>query len=97
MKKPPPNLGLRVFAAATAFVGPLCSVQYEHGRLPFFLNDTVHNLWLLVIIAGLCMAVGVVSFIKRARIIGTLCFLSNCAVLGLYGFIAAFFALGYSR
>ena len=97
MAKARANWLLRLITAIAALVGPCAAYRYQHGPLLFFMSSPDYDLWLLVLIAALCMAIGVVAFFKRARIIGVVCILSNSVVFALYGFIAGFFALGGTR
>ena len=82
---------LRLFTAITALVGPAAVIQSEKAHSLFFLDDLgIYELWFVAILAALGVGVGIVSFIRGATIIGTVCILSNTAVLAFYGFIIAY-------
>jgi hypothetical protein len=91
MNKTKPSRGFRVLTAITALVGPAAAIRSEKAPLLFFLNNPViYELWFVAILAALGVGIGIVSFIRGAKIIGAACILSNSAVLALYGFIVAY-------
>jgi hypothetical protein len=91
MNKTKPSRGLRVLTAIAALVGPAAAIRSEKAPLLFFLDDPIiYELWFVAILAALGVGIGIVSFIKGARIIGTVCILGNSMVLALYGLIVAY-------
>jgi hypothetical protein len=97
MNETQPCRGLQVLTGITGLIGPAGAILYETGRFRFFPSELLYDVWLLAIIAALGTGIGIVSCFRGAKIIGMACFFSNCAVLILYGFIAAFFTFGGSR
>lgn len=71
--------------------GPVWSL-YCRDRL--FATASLAEVWLLAVIAAFAVGIGVFAVWRGAKVAGMICFLTNAAVLALYGFIAAFFTLG---
>ena len=97
MSEAPPDRRLSLLSGIGSILGPVGAVLYETGHLRVSPGDPIHDIWLLVAVAGVGAGVGAVAFFRGAKISGLVCFLSNAVVFGLYGFIAAFFASGGSR
>jgi hypothetical protein len=97
MNETRPYRGLQLFAGTTGLIGPAGAILYETGHFRFFPSELLYDVWLLTTIAALGAGIGVVSSFRGAKVIGLACFLSNTAILVLYGFIAAFFTFGGSR
>ena len=83
--------------AVGAAVGPVAVILYETGRLDLFRATPLLNIWLVVICGLLGVAVGVAAVRRRIILAGVICLITNAAVFGLYGFLAAFFSFGGSR
>ena len=90
-------MATKIIVMASCLLGPVSAMLYESGGLRVFPGDVTWGLWLLVAVAAVGTGIGVIGFRRGARIAGAACFLSNVAVLLLYGFIAVFFATGGSR
>ena len=88
---------LRVRTGIVSLVGPASALLYETGHLRVVPSDPTYSVWLVAIIGALGAGTGIAAFVRGARIVGAACLVGNGAVLALYGFIAAFFALGGSR
>ena len=84
-------------AVAGAVVGPVAAWLYEAGFLDLFRALPLLNLWLVVLFAVVGTCVGGASVRQGGGWLGGLCVVMNTAVLGLYGFLASFFAFGGSR
>src|SRR5690242_17426325 len=84
-------------AGLSSFLGPAVAALYETGHLRIFPGAPMRELWLLVIVATFGVGIGALSIWIGSKVAGIVCFLTNAAVLALYGFIAAFFTLGGSR
>ena len=72
-------------------------VLYETGNLDLFRAMPLINIWLVVLLGVVGGIAGVTALRRRMLLLGVVCLVANGAVLGLYGFLAAFFSLGGSR
>ncbi|MGH7265244.1 MAG: hypothetical protein ACREMB_10380, partial [Candidatus Rokuibacteriota bacterium] len=94
---PPAMRPIALAAALASLAGPTGAVLYETGRVPLFGSAPALEPWLVPARAAGGLGVGVLSSYRGARVAGIVCLFTNTAVLALYGFLAAFFALGGSR
>ncbi len=78
-------------------VGPTAVLLYETGRLDFFQAMPLLNVWAVVVCGLIGLGAGAAAVRRRAVLLGIICLVANGAVLGLYGFLAAFFSFGGSR
>ena len=95
MTERPATRRMTLVAGVTSLVGPTCAALREANHLPRL--DPYLEVWLLAAIGAFGVGIGVLSICRGAKVAGIVCFLTNAAVLGLYGFIAVFFALGGNR
>ena len=85
------NRGLRVLTMIAALAGPAAAIRSEKAPLLFFLDDPiVYEMWFVATLSVLGVGIGIVSFIRGAKIIGPVCILSNSAVLAFYALIVAY-------
>ena len=97
VKQPRSPGAARVAAACSIALGPCGAWLYESGRLDFFVEAYVLNLWVAVFPAIAGIVVGVYAVVRGARLLGFASLLINSAVAALYGFLAVFFGFGGSR
>lgn len=84
-------------AGITSLIGPTGAALYETGHLHLFANAPLLEVWVLAALGALCAGIGALSIWRGAKVAGIVCFLTNAAVLALYGFVGAFFTLGGTR
>ena len=94
-----PERRVSVLAGLASLVGPVSAyvVQSDHPRFVVrFLYETSQflPLWIPFTVGAFGAGIGVFSVSRGSRVVGTICFLTNCAVLAYYGFIAVFWLLG---
>lgn len=94
MSKAKPGL---VLAAVGTVLGPTAGLLFESGALHVFQAMPLLNVWLVVLCGGLGLLAGIVAVRRGVVLVGAICLTVNGAVLGLYGFLATFFAFGGSR
>ena len=86
-----------VTAVIGAVAGPVGVLMYETGNLDLFRAMPLINVWLVVLLGVIGVCVGATAVRRGTVVLGIVCLVANSAVLGLYGFLAAFFAFGGSR
>jgi len=84
-------------AGIASLVGPACGVLPYASNFKVFPNSFLGDIWLLAGIGAIGVCIGVHTFWKSSKIVGTICLLTNIPVVAYYGFIAVFFATGGSR
>lgn len=97
MTETPARRRITLAAGITSLVGPTGAALSETGHLHLFASAPLLEMWLLATIAVFGVGIGVLSIYRGAKVVGTVCLLTNALVLALYGFIAAFFTLGGTR
>jgi len=75
-------------------VGPACAVLPYTDYLPPRLSPDLLGVWLLATIGAIGIGIGVFAFNKGSKVAGTICVLTNFAVLAYWGFIAVFVSMG---
>lgn len=90
---------MTLIAGITSLIGPTCAALSETGHLELFqsVNGALLELLVLAIIGAFGVGIGAFAIWRGAKVAGIVCFLTNGAVLALYGFIAGFFFLGGGR
>lgn len=90
---------MTLIAGITSLIGPTCAALSETGHLELFqsVNGAFLEMLVLAIIGAFGVGIGAFAIWKGAKVAGIICFLTNGAVLALYGFIAGFFILGGTR
>ncbi len=87
MTQTPAKLYLTLIAAITALVGPSGFFLTETGNLE---SVPIPEMWFLVGIPAIGVALGIFSIWKGAKVAGVICLLTNGATLALFGLIVAF-------
>jgi hypothetical protein len=93
----PPTTRVTIAAGIASLVGPACAVLPYTDYLPASLDSGLTLVWLLAAIGAIGIGIGVFAISRSSKVAGTICILTNTAVLAYWGFIGGFVSMGGSR